>query len=142
MDFWEFNEHSIDGKGRLVLPSSFRSAFEAGGVLSNLGDHIGIHTATGWEAAYRKMRDQGGYTPREMAVIRSFATRFTLDSQNRVHLPGRLRSAVGVEREVALIGMGDHIALYPRDRWYEIESQTFAPSDGGESLAERLAEAL
>ena len=141
MDFWEFNEHNIDGKGRLVLPSSFRDAFSGGGVLSNLGDHVGVYTPAGWDSFYRKVRSTTGFTASDKAVFKSFVSQFQPDAQNRIVLPLRLRKAVGLEREVALIGMGDHVAIYPTARWHEIETRTLAPSDG-QSLADRLAETL
>jgi MraZ protein len=142
VDFWEYNEHTIDGKGRLVLPSSFREAFAAGGVLTNQGDHVGLHTPSGWEQAFRSMRDSEDFTVRELAVVKSFVTRFQPDAQNRVTLPTRLRAAVGLERDVALIGMGNHVALYPRDRWQRLEGEVLADASDGPSLSERLAVAL
>lgn len=142
MDFWEYNEHTIDGKGRLVLPSSFREAFTDGGVLTNQGDHVALHTPAGWDIAFRAMRESQDFTPRELAVVKSFVTRFHPDAQNRVTLPARLRQAVGLERDVALIGMGNHVALYPRDRWHQLEGEVLADHAQGAGLAERLAVAL
>jgi MraZ protein len=143
VDFWEYNEHTIDGKGRLVLPSSFRAAFADGGVLTNQGDYVGLHTPSTWEQAFRAMRDSENFTVRELAVVKSFVTRFEPDAQNRVTLPSRLRTAVGLERDVALIGMGNHVALYPRDRWQVLEGEVLGGAGGvGPSLAERLAVAL
>jgi MraZ protein len=138
VDFWEYNEHTIDGKGRLVLPASFREEFAGGGVLANHGDHVGLHTGSGWEQAYRSMESQG-FSPRELSVVKSFATRFLPDAQNRVTVPARLREVVGVDREVALIGMGKYVALYPRDRWRRIEADVLSAQHEGASLAERLA---
>ncbi len=142
MDFWEYNEHTIDGKGRLVLPSSFREAFAGGGVLTNQGDHVALLTPAGWDIAFRAMRDSQDFSPRELSVVKSFASRFHADAQNRVTLPPRLRQAVGLERDVALIGMGNHVALYPRDRWHQLEGEVLAVPADGASLADRLAVAL
>jgi MraZ protein len=142
VEFWEYNEHNVDGKGRLVLPSSFRDAFDRGGVLSFQGSFVAIHDPAGWDKARRRMEDSGDYTKKELYWLRSFVTNFTPDSQNRVMLPARLREAVGVEREVALVGQGSFIAVYPRDVWHRLEDELTAASDGRPSLSDRLSEAL
>jgi MraZ protein len=138
VDFWEYNEHNIDDKGRLVLPSSFRSAFEDGGVLTLQGSFVAMMQPTRWDQVLRKMTDSGQYSTRELNYIKSFVTVFTPDGQNRVTIPARLRERVGLGREVALIGMGHHIAIYPRDAWQAIESDMAAGTD----LDERLSDAL
>ena len=138
VDFWEYNEHNIDDKGRLVLPSSFRSAFEDGGVLTLQGSFVAMMQPTRWEQVLRQMTDSGQYSTRELNYIKSFVTVFRPDGQNRVTIPARLRERAGLQREVALIGMGKHIAIYPRDAWLAIESDMAAGSD----LDERLADAL
>lgn len=134
VDFWEYNEHNIDGKGRLVLPSSFRPAFEGGGVLTFMGHYAGIFERSRWAARLRDMVDSGEFSTEEIHYVKSFVTEFTPDGQNRVTIPARLRARSGIEREVALIGMGNHIAVYPRDEWKAFEARL----DAGGDLADRL----
>ena len=138
MEFWEYNEHNIDGKGRLVLPSSFRSAFEHGGVLTLQGSFVAMMQPAEWDKALRRMTSSGQYSTRELNYIKSFVTVFTPDAQNRVTVPARLRERVGLEQKVALIGMGGYIAIYPRDVWLALEQDLSAGGD----LDERLADAL
>lgn len=138
VDFWEYNEHNIDGKGRLVLPASFRAAFEGGGVLTFQGKYVGIFEHSRWDAHLRQLRDSGDFTTDEIRLVKSLVTEFTPDAQNRVTLPARLRARTGIEREVALIGMGDHVAVYARDEWKAFEAEV----DTGGDLADRLSEAL
>lgn len=138
VDFWEYNEHNIDDKGRLVLPASFRSAFEGGGVLAFVGKSVGIFEHPRWDARLRQLRDSGDFSNDEIRLVKSLVTEFTPDGQNRVTLPVRLRERAGIEREVALIGMGDHIAVYARDAWKAFEARL----DEGGDLADRLSEAI
>lgn len=134
VDFWEYNEHNIDAKGRLVLPSTFRPAFEGGGVLTFQGRYVGIFERPRWVAHLRDMTDSGEFSAEEIHYVKSFVTEFTPDAQNRVTVPARLRARSGIDREVALIGMGDHIAVYPRDEWKAFEERL----DAGGDLADRL----
>ena len=137
MEFWEYNEHNIDGKGRLVLPSSFRTAFEQGGVLTYQGTHVAIMEPAEWTKRLREMTNSGAYSKAELGFIKSMVTVFTPDSQNRVTIPTRLRERAGLDREVAMIGMGSHVAVYPRDAWQALEHD-LVDSD----LSTRLSEAL
>lgn len=138
MEFWEYNEHNIDGKGRLVLPSSFRESFESGGVMTFMGSRVVIFQPQVWEARLRKMSASGDFSPREIDFVKSFVTVFQPDGQNRVTIPARLRERAGLDREVALIGMGDHIDVYDREAWRALEDDLASTPD----LAERLAQAL
>ena len=138
VDFWEYNEHNIDGKGRLVLPSSFRESFEDGGVMTFMGSRVVIFEPAVWESRLRKMGASGNFTNREIDFVKSFVSVFTPDAQNRVTIPARLRERAGLEREVALIGMGDHIDVYDRAVWKSLEDEMAAATD----LSDRLAEAL
>lgn len=138
VDFWEYNEHNIDGKGRLVLPASFRPAFESGGLLTFHGHYLALFEYARWDAHLRSIRDSGSFTAQELRYLKSFVTEFTPDAQHRVTVPTRLRERAGIEHEVALIGMGDHVAIYVWDTWRAFEESL----DAGGDLADRLAEAL
>ncbi len=140
MDFWEFNEHNLDDKGRLVLPASFRDAFEDGGILAFQGQCAVIHTPAGWENTIRKIEGSGDYSKRELAVIKSYVTHFKPDAQSRVKIPERLREATNLKSKVSLIGMGRYIALYPKDLWDQIQEETMRGPGGTSSLADRLSE--
>ncbi len=142
MKFWEYNEHNLDAKGRLVLPASFRDEFREGGILAFGGTHAMIHTLAGWQEVATNVETSGDYSPRELAVIKSFATQFAPDAQNRVKVPERLRAAAGLDREVALIGMGHYVALYSLDRWQQLQSEIMGDSVGDEALMERLSESI
>ncbi|MFV0315674.1 MAG: division/cell wall cluster transcriptional repressor MraZ [Microthrixaceae bacterium] len=134
--FWEYNEHNIDGKGRLVLPSTFRANLEGGGVLTWMGRRLAIYPPAVWEARLRKLSNDPAITPRQFSLLRSYVTAFTPDSQNRVTIPARLREQSGLDRSVALIGMGDHIDLYDLDAWKALEV-----AEATEELYDRLTEA-
>jgi MraZ protein len=140
--FWEYNEHNLDAKGRLVLPASFRDEFEFGGILAFGGTHAMIHTISGWQQVATSIETSGRYNPRELAVIKSFATQFKPDAQNRVKVPDRLRTAAGLDREVALIGMGHYVALYSLDRWQQIQGEVMADDGTDDDLMERLSESI
>ena len=50
-------EHSLDAKGRVILPAKFRAAFEHGGYLTNFSDRcLALWTPEDFEGAYELVR--------------------------------------------------------------------------------------
>ena len=89
-------EHSLDDKGRVVLPSTFRSHLADKGFISQLDDCLGLWTEDGFtEVATRltqKVRD--GLAPQDaMRAFSSAAAEVRPDRQGRVTIPQRLRTA-------------------------------------------------
>jgi MraZ protein len=135
MDFYDTFEHTIDGKGRLVLPASYRSAFDDGGVLTFLGEYAALFTPDGWDTYRRKLQQAGTFTRLELQYLFSFVSPFRPDGQHRITLSPRLRDKAGIERDVTLVGSGSHVAVYPREVWAGIEAAVEAPAPGADQAA-------
>lgn len=58
-----------------------------------------------------------------------------MDKQGRVLLPAVLREFAGIEKEVVLAGVADHIEIWSKDRW-----QDNSEYDDMEEIAESMAE--
>ncbi len=57
-EFYGTYEHVIDGKGRLVMPSSYRSAFTEGGIAALVEDYAAF--ITNRDEMMRQLRDLAG----------------------------------------------------------------------------------
>ena len=126
-------EHSLDEKGRLVLPSVFRGRLAEGGVVTKLDGCLGVWTTREFEqvAATMLERVRRGEASRE--VVRSFAAdahHATPDATGRIVLPARLRDFAGLAGEVVVNGALDHIEIWDSARWDRINTR------GEESLAD------
>lgn len=128
-------EHSLDDKGRVVLPSTFRSHLADKGFMSQLDNCLGVWTEDGFsEVAARltqKMRD--GQTPQ--GAVRAFAANaheVRPDSQGRITIPQRLRDFAGLERDVVVIGALGRIEIWDASRWHA------ASATGDESLTDAV----
>lgn len=137
MDFYGTYEHKIDGKGRLVLPSTFRSAFADGGMAAMIEDYAALFTHEGWEAYRRKLEGAGHFDREELRWLFSLASAFEPDTQNRITLPLKLRQHTGLEEEISVIGSVRYIALFPRAEWARREAEVRRPSHGP-SVAEKF----
>ena len=61
-----------------------------------------------------------------------------LDASGRVTLPPPLLAHAGIEREVAVVGVGDHLEVWGKERWASV--QAALDSEIGE-VTERLGNA-
>ena len=140
MDFYDTFEHTIDGKGRLVLPASYRAAFTGGGFVTYLGRYAALFTPSEWEKYRRRLEQSGQFSRDQLQYLFSFVTPFQPDAQNRIGVSQRLREKVGLERDVTIVGSVSHAAIYPRDEWTRVEAAIEAPSDDGRSIVDKFSE--
>lgn len=131
--------HTIDAKGRLIIPSKFRDA---------LGDEFVI--TMGMDGCLFAFDEQGWQTfeeslnamPRNKKEIRNLARFFLagaadveVDKQGRVLIPAELRDFAGLEKDVTLIGVADRIEIWSKERW-EAESSELGVEDTLEKLSD------
>lgn len=115
-------EHSLDDKGRVVLPSSFRARLSDGGFITPFGDYLGLWTVEGFEevAAMLTERVRKGKAPQE--ARRAFAANaheVRVDSQGRISIPQRLRDVAGLTRDLAIIGDVDRVEVWDAQKYWE-----------------------
>lgn len=117
-------QHSLDAKGRIILPSRIRSQLESGLVMHRGFDHcLSIMAQADFnEWAERLRSEQRGGDQRYREVLRfvfSGAHEDHLDKQGRITVPEHLRDWAGLERDITVIGAGSRVEVWNRDRWAE-----------------------
>jgi MraZ protein len=118
-------EHSLDEKGRVVLPSTFRSALSEGGVLAKLDGCIGLWTPEEFEKVASLMQEKvraGEVGQDALRVFAADAATVRPDSQGRVSIPQRLREHSGLERDLVITGRLDRIELWSVQRWAAVSA--------------------
>lgn len=113
-------EHSLDEKGRLVLPSSYRQQFAERGFLTQYQRCLGLWTAEGFDEVTQRLREKfrEGLAPN--SALRAFAANAVevrVDKQGRISIPEWLRDKAGLERDAVIIGVLDRIEIWSADRW-------------------------
>jgi len=133
-------EHSLDAKNRLSIPARFREAFSDGTVLAKDPETcVAIWPSPIHEAIIE--RALSGLNPlgREYRKVARFyqgnSFDADLDSAGRVTLPPRLLAHAGIEKEVVVVGVGDHLEVWDRTRW---DSEQPALDAEIEEVTERL----
>ena len=115
--------HSVDDKGRIAVPSKFRSQLDGGAVVSRwLDSCLAIHTRTGWDALAEKVATlpiSDGSARLFQRFIFAGAVEATLDGQGRVLVPNYLREMAGLNGEAVVVGSRDHAEIWAPARWDE-----------------------
>ena len=121
-------EHSLDGKGRLTIPSAFRLDFKEGAVLRRASDgSIEILPRQAWNQFLSGLRrisktDVRGqrWITRQLAA----AVSVELDKQYRVLLSQELRSHGELEAgKVVVTGALDRLKVWNAEVWARMESE-------------------
>lgn len=124
MAFRGHYEHSLDAKNRLSIPAKFRASFSSGVVLAkDVEPCVAVWTPDQHEQIIDSaLRDANPLDPRRRRVARYFqANSFEqeLDSAGRVTLPPPLLAHAGVEKEVVVAAVGDHLEVWSKERWQD-----------------------
>lgn len=122
MAFRGHYEHSLDAKNRLSIPARFRASFSDGVVLAKDPETcVAVWTPATHEAIIE--RALGGLNPMgsEYRKLSRFyqgnSFEIDLDASGRVTLPPTLLTHADVEKEVVVVGVGDHLEVWGKERW-------------------------
>lgn len=138
--------HSIDRKGRLILPAKFREAaktyfIEKFFVTRGLDNCLFMFSEEEWKAQESKFKA----IPFTKAESRKFnrlyfsgAAEINFDTQGRILLPLYLKDFAQIKKDVVVVGVSNRIEIWAKDKWvefYENSRQSF------EEIAEKLMDA-
>ena len=130
--------HSLDDKGRLILPAKFRAALEGGAVIAaGQAKCLAVYTQAEWKGVEERTIEMARAGGNGMVVARTIfalASNVIPDKQGRVPVPPSLREHAGLEREVVVIGALTHIEIWDAQLWTEQRAQGQALLAGDGSL--------
>ena len=122
-------EHTLDGKGRVVLPSTFRNELAGKGYLTQYENCLGIWTEQGFTEVASRLNEKKHEGKTTNDAIRAFAAnavQIEPDTQGRILIPQRLRDFAGLDREVVIIGAIDRIEIWELERWQTVSAEADA----------------
>jgi MraZ protein len=144
MFYGEF-EHTLDRKGRIIIPSKFRDALkehfiERFFITRGLDKCLFMFAEDEWKTQEQKFKSMS-FTKSESRRFNrlyfSGACEMIPDKQGRILIPSYLKDYAGIKREVYIVGVSNRIEIWSRDGW----SDYYASSkDGFEDIAEKLIE--
>lgn len=115
--------HTVDPKGRLIIPSKFRELLGNEFVVTRgLDGCLFVYPTESWGAYVEELKKLP-LTDKNARIFTRFliagATICELDRQGRILIPVTLREFADIKKDVLLAGMLDHIEIWNEDHWKE-----------------------
>lgn len=131
--------HTIDTKGRLILPSKFRS---------ELGDRFIVtkgfdgclygYSVEEWKNIEEKIKTLPLVTGKDARNFTRFffssAIECEIDSQGRILISQNLRDFAELKKEVVIIGVSSRIEIWSREKW-----DAYNEAQDSEDIAEKMS---
>lgn len=113
--------HSVDGKGRITIPSKFREELGEECVVSRGFDGcLNIYSVAEWESQVGGLLKVKRRSKDLRELIRHLFSKMitcTYDKQGRILISQELREIANIDKNVVLVGNGDHIQLFDEERY-------------------------
>lgn len=128
-------EHSLDEKGRVVLPARFRGRLEELVLAKGLAARcLHVYPPDEFNRISERLKEAGGKARDVSRFFYSGANEQTLDKQGRLGIPETLRRYAGLARDLTIIGANTHVEIWDRETWgarsRELEEQMQAGEMG------------
>lgn len=132
----EYN-HTIDAKGRIIVPSKFREF---------LGDHfvvtvgldgcLFVYPNEEWQHFVEQLKNlPGNKEARQLQrYFMAGAADCEVDKQGRILIPGNLRQHAGLDKDIVFVGVLSKIEIWSKERW---ESNSY---DNMDEIADHMSE--
>lgn len=134
----EYN-HTIDAKGRLIVPSKFREALgDTFVVTKGLDGCLFVYDNEEWQAFEEKLKSLPITNKEARQFARFFlagAAEVEVDKQGRILVPNILREFAQISKDVVLIGVASRIEIWSKERFEGI-----AAFEDMDEIAEHMAE--
>jgi len=134
-------QHTLDSKGRIIIPSKFREELGEEFVMTKgLDNCLFIYPKKEWEVVENKLKSLPLTNKDARAFIRFFfsgATECMLDKQGRVVIPGNLREHSKLDKDAVIIGVSTRLEIWSKDEWDSYNDDDNLSYD---SIAEKMAE--
>ena len=131
--------HSIDEKGRLIIPSKFRAELGESFVITRgLENCLFVYSLVEWNKIVDKLKSLP-FTKKDARNFTRFflsgATVCELDKQGRVNIQSSLQDFASLTKDCVIIGVNDRLEIWSKERWEGFYSEN---SENLSDIAENL----
>lgn len=115
----EYN-HSIDTKGRIIVPSKFRDELGDEFVVTlGLDGCLFVYPNNEWEDFISQLKELPG--SKEARQLQRYfmagAAMCEMDKQGRILIPSKLREQAALEKDIVFVGVLNKVELWSKERW-------------------------
>ena len=130
--------HSLDTKGRLIMPAKLRQDIGDKFILTKgLDGCLFAFSQTEWNNFEEKLKSLPLSDKNARNFVRFFlsgATECEIDKQGRFLIPNNLRIAANLEKDAIIIGVGTRIEIWNKETWEKCDKEISA-----DEIAENMA---
>lgn len=131
--------HSIDDKGRLIIPSKFRDELgEKFIVTRGIENCLFVYSEESWIKIINKLETLPFTKKDARQFIRFFlsgASEAEFDKQGRINISSHLMSYANIQKECIIIGTGDRLEIWSKESWDDFFTSA---KDSMSDIAENL----
>ena len=131
--------HSLDVKGRIIVPAKFRDGLGDKFVLTKgLDGCLFAYSKEEWANFEEKIKSLPLTNKDARAFVRFFAgaVECEIDKQGRTLIPPMLREYAGLNKDLVIIGVSNRVEIWSQDKW---DSYSEAEDLEADELAEKMA---
>ncbi|MBP3708229.1 MAG: division/cell wall cluster transcriptional repressor MraZ [Clostridia bacterium] len=132
-------EHSLDDKGRAIMPVKLRSDIgEKFIITKGLDGCLFVFSQLEWSNFEAKLKELPLTNKNARDFVRFFlsgATECELDKQGRFLIVNNLREYANITKELVIIGVGTRLEIWNKDKWKNYNSDENISAD---NIAENM----
>jgi MraZ protein len=121
-------QHSVDEKGRMIIPAKFREELGASFVMTRgLDSCLFVYPMTEWVTLEQKLKSLSLMKADARAFTRFFfsgAVECELDKQGRVNIPNNLREHAKLDKDCVVIGVSNRVEVWSKEVWETYNEQS------------------
>lgn len=138
--FYGEYQHSVDQKGRVIIPAKFREGLGDKFILTKgLENCLFAYSKEEWTTLETKLKALPFTDKNVRTFVRFFfagATECEMDKQGRILVPQNLREYAGLEKDIFVIGVSTRVEIWDKTRWEEyISPENISPDEIAEKMS-------
>ncbi|TLS50393.1 division/cell wall cluster transcriptional repressor MraZ [Paenibacillus antri] len=134
-------QHSVDDKGRMIIPAKFRDELGSSFVMTRgLDQCLFVYPMSEWAVMEQKLKSLSLMKSDARAFTRFFfsgAVECELDKQGRVNIPSNLREHAKLDKDCVVIGVSTRVEIWGKEAWEAYSQQS---EESFNEIAEKLVD--
>ena len=133
-------QHTIDPKGRVIMPAKFREDLGDKFIITKgLDNCLFVFPQEEWQSFEKKLRSLPLTSRDARAFTRFFfsgAIECELDKQGRVLIPANLWEYAELEKDLVIVGVSSRVEIWSKEKWNAYNEENLDHDDIAEKMAE------
>lgn len=115
--------HSLDAKNRLLVPSKLKALLTSTVyVMKGFDGCLSVFDANGFQNYIEKLQKLSFHHAKDREFLRtilSSVVEMVADKVGRIQIPTPIIKKYNIEKEVVVVGVGDHVEIWSQSKWNE-----------------------